>query len=58
MADLIDQIGAIRTRNNGYWMELLRLALEVDPERAKAILRQIQECDTEVTRLARKLAET
>ena len=37
-------------------MNLVRLALEVAPERTKEILRQIQEHDSEVTRLWREIA--
>lgn len=57
MADLIDRIEEIRTRNNSVWMNLVRLALEAEPERAKELLRQIEEYDSAVTSLLRELAE-
>ncbi len=58
MSDLVDQIEVVRRRNNTFWMDLLRLALEVAPERAKAILGQIEEHDSEVTRLLREIANS
>lgn len=56
MADLIDEIEALRARNNTTWVSLVRLALEVAPERAKAILRQINETDAEISKRAKELA--
>lgn len=58
MADLIDRIEEIRTRNNSVWMNLVRLALECEPGRTKELLRQIEEYDSAVTSLLRELAET
>ena len=55
--DLVDRIEEIRTRNNSNWMMLLRLALQADPDGARAILRDINDCDSQVTRLLRELAD-
>ena len=56
-ADLIDRIEAIRAQNNRHWMNLVRLAYELAPDRAKALLRQIEQCDGEVRRLTQELAK-
>lgn len=55
-ADLINRIEAIRAANNRHWMDLVRLAVDVAPSRAKAILRQIEQCDGEVRQLTQELA--
>ena len=55
--DLLDQIEEIRAANNKLWMGLVRLAINVDPKRAKAILRKIAESDGEVRRLTKELAK-
>jgi hypothetical protein len=55
-AELIDQIEKIRARNNTHWMNLIRLAFELAPDRARAIMQEIQRLDSEVTRLTRELA--
>jgi hypothetical protein len=55
-ADLIDAIEAVRVQNNRHWMDLVRLAVELAPDRAKALLRQIEDCDERVQRLTRELA--
>jgi hypothetical protein len=55
-ADLIDQIEAIRARNNTHWMNLVRLAFEVAPDRARHLMQEIERCDGEVRRLTQVLA--
>lgn len=56
-AELIDAIEHIRLRNNTHWMNLVRLAFEVAPDRARAIMQEIQRCDGEVRRLTQELAK-
>lgn len=58
MIDLIDQIQAARTTNNVEWMAILRIALETDPDRTKAVLKRIEENDREIHGLLVELAET
>ncbi len=53
---LVDRIEAIRAQNNKHWMDIVRLSLELAPERTKALLRQIEECDGEVRKLTQELA--
>ncbi|GAG58278.1 unnamed protein product [marine sediment metagenome] len=58
MADDTDTIGKIqeiRTVNNKLWMDLLRLAMKVSPDKAKDIMRQIVKNDERVTGLMRIL---
>ncbi len=56
--EMVDQIEVIRKRNNVYWMEILRLALEVAPERTKNILRQIEAHDTAIALLLKQIGES
>jgi rubrerythrin len=54
--DLIDQIEETRAQNNRCWMDLLRLAIEAEPEKAKQILEQIEQHDNQIRRLLKALA--
>ena len=55
--DLIIAIEEIRSKNNTYWMDLVRLAFELAPNRARAIMKNIRKCDKEINKLTDKLAE-
>lgn len=57
MADSIDQIERIRSRNNELWMSILRIALEVAPDRTKAVLAVINKNDREISSLLEKLSK-
>ncbi|MDA9936951.1 hypothetical protein N9C49_06660 [Gammaproteobacteria bacterium] len=52
---IIDQIEAVRTKNNKNWMDLLRLAFKYAPEEASEIFNEIFKEDKEVNRLAKEL---
>ena len=52
---IIDQIEAVRTKNNKNWMDLLRLAFKYAPEEASEIFNEIFKEDQEVNRLAKEL---
>ncbi len=54
--DIIDQIEAVRSRNNRVWMNLVRLALEVAPERAKQLFAEISANDEKILKLSKELA--
>jgi hypothetical protein len=54
--DLIDQIEETRAQNNRCWMDLLRLAIEAEPEKAKEILSEIEQHDNQIRRLLKALA--
>lgn len=53
---LIDQIEAVRRQNNSRWMDLVRLALESAPIRARQIFAQISTHDAEILNLSKQLA--
>lgn len=57
MMEIIDQIEAIRGRNNKNWMDLLRLAFRHDPREAARIMTGIYVEDQEISRLVRMLAD-
>lgn len=56
--DLVDRIEQVRTRNNVEWMTILRIALEMAPERTKAVLNRIEENDHKIHTLLSELAES
>ena len=53
----IDEIEKIRSSNNKNWMDLLRLALEVAPARAKVIVGEIYKHDDKISQLVKELIE-
>lgn len=53
--DIIDQIEAVRTRNNKNWMDILRLAFRSSPDEAAQILAEIYKQDQAVSELAKQL---
>ena len=52
---IIDQIEKIRSKNNGNWMNVLRLAFKYDPKVAAKIMSKIYIDDTKIGKLAKKL---
>ena len=54
---IIDQIEAIRGRNNKNWMDLLRLAFKHAPEEAAEIMAGIYKEDAEIGRLVKQLTD-
>ena len=54
---ILDEIEAARSRNNRYWMSLLRLALDSSPVEAQAILDRINHTDDEISFLTKRLTE-
>lgn len=53
--EIIDQIEALRSKNNINWMNLVRLAFAVAPEEASNIMADICKVDGEIMNEARKL---
>ena len=53
--ELIDRIEQIRAANNRHWMDLVRLAFEIAPDRARVLMQQIAAADDEVRRLTQEL---
>ena len=52
---VIDQIEAIRGKNNKNWMDLLRLAFVHAPREAAGIVSEIYKYDQKISVLAKKL---
>ena len=52
---IVDQIQAIRSKNNKNWMDLLRLALKLDYKSTTKILSLIHKDDQKISKLAKKL---
>ena len=53
---LINQVEDIRRANNGLWIQLLRIALEHAPKQTKAVLKQINFNDSEISKLLKQVA--
>lgn len=56
-SEIIDEIEKIRARNNVNWMDAVRLAFELSPERARTIFKDIKECDARINELLNELAD-
>ena len=55
--EIIDEIENVRTRNNVNWMDVLRLAFTHAPEEAKKIMKMINEEDSTISELLKKLSK-
>lgn len=53
----VDQIQKLRSKNNKNWMDLLKLALKLDPRKTSKILTQIYKDDIRITKIARKISK-
>tara|TARA_B100001057_G_scaffold501302_1_gene623592 strand:+ start:9805 stop:9999 length:195 start_codon:yes stop_codon:yes gene_type:complete len=53
---IIDQISNARKKNNYSWMKLLKLAMDVAPQKSKIILKQINNQDKKISKLVEKLS--
>ena len=52
---IINQIQKIRSKNNVNWMNVLKLAFELDPKRASEIMKSINYDDKNISKLLKKL---
>ena len=52
---IINQIQKIRSKNNINWMNLLKLALRLDPKETSLILSKIYQDDQKISKLIKKL---
>ena len=48
---IINQIEKIRSKNNVNWMNLLRLAFELDPKRTSKLMKKINYDDKRISQL-------
>ena len=53
---IISQIQNVRSKNNKYWMDVLRLAFKLAPDKASALMKKINLNDQKVSRLVKKLS--
>jgi hypothetical protein len=53
---IINQIEKIRSKNNVNWMNLLRLAFELDPKRTSKLMKKINYDDKRISQLLKKLS--
>ena len=54
---IINQIEKIRSKNNVNWMNILRLAFELDPVSASKIMKKINYDDKKISKLLSKLGK-
>ena len=52
---VVDKIQEIRSKNNVNWMNLLKLALRLDPKKTSEILSKIYADDQKISKLVSKL---
>ena len=52
---VVDKIQEIRSKNNINWMNLLKLALRLDPKKTSEILSKIYADDQKISKLVSKL---
>lgn len=54
---IIEQITEARKKNNYNWMAILKLAIQVAPDKAKKILNKINHQDKKISQLVKKLSK-
>jgi hypothetical protein len=52
---IINQIQKIRSKNNVNWMDILKLAFKLDPQKASKIMKKINYDDKKISSLLKKL---
>ena len=52
---IIDQIQKVRSKNNINWMNILKLAFELDSKKASKIMKKINYDDKKIQNLLKKL---
>ena len=55
--EIIDEIEKIRSKNNVNWMNILRLAFQLDPKAASKIMKKINYDDKKISNLLNKLSK-
>ena len=55
---IISDIEAIRTSNNTYWMDILRIAMKHAPDETKLILKHINKNDTLISKRLNDLCQS
>jgi len=55
--NIINKIEKIRSKNNVNWMDLLRLAFRISPNKARNLIRKINSQDKRISSLLRQLGK-
>jgi len=53
---IINQIQKVRSKNNVNWMNVLKLAFELDPKRSSKIMKKINYDDKKISKLLNELS--
>ena len=53
--DLITKIEKVRQKNNGNWMDILKIAFKHSPQETAKVMRNIYSDDNQVSKLVKKL---
>ena len=53
---IINQIQKVRSKNNVNWMNILKLAFELDSQKASKIMKRINYDDKKISKLLKKLS--
>ena len=53
---LINQIQNVRSKNNKYWMDVLRLAFKYAPNKASELMKKVNLNDQKISKLVKKLS--
>jgi methionyl-tRNA formyltransferase len=53
---IIDEVKAIRNKNNEHWMDVVKLAFKLSPVEARQIFKNIKDCDHQINVLLKELA--
>ena len=53
---IIDQIQNVRSKNNKYWMDVLRLAFKYAPDKASKLMKKVNLNDQKISKLVKKLS--
>ena len=54
---IINKIKKVRSKNNVNWMDLLKLAFELDPKKASKIIKKINYDDRKISSLLKKISK-
>ena len=54
--DLINKIEKIRQKNNGNWMDILRIAFKHSPKETAKVMKNIYSDDSSISKLVKKLS--
>lgn len=54
---LINQIQKVRSKNNKYWMDVLKLAFKTAPNSASKIMKKINTNDQKISKLVEELSK-